>query len=60
MNLGIFEGGKGLKASEGKQESLKLLLKSCHITKLFQDSSNPKLDIQIVFRCLGSREECLD
>ena len=60
MNLGIFKGGKGLKAIKGKQESLKFLLKSWHITKLFQDRSNLKLDIQTVFGCLGSREEGLD
>jgi hypothetical protein len=60
MNLGIFERGKGLKACEREQESLKLLLESWHITKLFQDCSNLKLDFQIVFGCLRSCEEGLD
>jgi hypothetical protein len=49
MNLGIFKRGKGLKACEGEQESLKFLLKSWHISKLFQDCSNLKLDFQIIF-----------
>jgi len=60
MNLGIFKRGKGLKACEGEQKRLKFLLKGWHISKLFQDSSNLKLNFQIFFGYLRCREEGLD